>query len=39
MLEAYVGADGFRDGVRSYMRRYAYRNTVSENLWDEIETS
>lgn len=37
MLENYVGEQPFRDGVRSYMRRYAYSNTVTENFWDEIE--
>jgi aminopeptidase N len=39
MLEGYVGADGFRDGVRNYMKRYAYRSTVSDNLWDAIEAA
>ena len=24
MLEAYVGADAFRDSVRRYMRKHAY---------------
>lgn len=39
MLEGYVGPDGFRAGVQNYMKRYAYRNTVSDNLWDEIEAA
>jgi aminopeptidase N len=33
MLEGYVGADHFRDGVRHYMHDYAYRNTTSADLW------
>ncbi len=37
MLEAYVGADAWRDGVRAYMRAHAYGNTVSNDLWSKIE--
>ncbi|WP_317204820.1 M1 family metallopeptidase [Janthinobacterium sp.] len=37
MLEAYVGADAWRQGVRAYMRRHAYGNTVSDDLWRAIE--
>jgi aminopeptidase N len=36
MLEGSVGADPFRTGVRSYMKKYAYRNTVTDQLWAEI---
>ena len=36
MLEAYVGADAWRDGVRRYLRAHAYGNTVSDDLWREI---
>ena len=39
MLEGYVGADAWRDGVRSYMKKYAYSNTVSDDLWREIQAS
>jgi hypothetical protein len=37
MLEAYVGANDFRDGVRNYMRKHAYGNTVDSDLWREIQ--
>jgi aminopeptidase N len=37
MLEAYVGADNFRNGVRAYMRKHALGNTVDSNLWREIQ--
>ena len=37
MLEAYVGEDAWRRGVRAYMRAHAYGNTVSNDLWREIE--
>ena len=37
MLEQYVGADGFRDGLRLYMASHAYGNTETSDLWDAIE--
>lgn len=37
MLEAYVGEDAWRQGVRAYMRQHAYGNTVSDDLWRQIE--
>ena len=36
MLESYVGEDVFRQGVRTYMKRYAYKNTVTDDLWAEM---
>ena len=33
MLEAYLGPDTFRDGIRIYMRTHAYSNTTSADLW------
>ena len=39
MLEAYVGADAWRDGVRRYMKAHAYGNTVSDDLWREMDKS
>jgi aminopeptidase N len=37
MLERYVGEDAFRAGIRSYMARYAYGNTTTDQLWTELE--
>ncbi|WP_323143520.1 M1 family metallopeptidase [Massilia phyllosphaerae] len=37
MLEAYVGEDAWRNGVRAYMKAHAYGNTVSDDLWQQIE--
>jgi aminopeptidase N len=37
MLEAYIGEQAFRDGVRNYMKRYAYQNTVTDDFWMELE--
>ena len=37
MLEAYVGEDVFRAGVRRYMKNHAYGNTTTDELWREID--
>jgi len=37
MLEAYVGEDAWRRGVRAYMRAHAYGNTASSDLWRQVE--
>jgi aminopeptidase N len=36
MLEGAVGPDVFRTGVRSYMAKYKYGNTVTDQLWAEV---
>ena len=38
MLESHVGENVFRAGVRSYMKKYAYGNTVTDQLWQEIDS-
>lgn len=37
MLENYVGATRFRDGVRSYMRAHAFGNAQSADLWRALQ--
>jgi aminopeptidase N len=37
MLETDVGADVFRAGVRDYIKKYAYSNTVTDDLWRELD--
>ena len=37
MLESYVGEDTFRAGIRAYMKDHAYGNTVTDDLWREID--
>jgi aminopeptidase N len=37
MLENYVGEDAFRTGVRNYMKAHAYGNTVTDDLWAELD--
>ena len=39
MIERYVGAEAFREGVRNYIRRYAYSNARRTDLWAELEVA
>ncbi len=39
MLEQYLGAEKFRDGIRLYLRRHAYTNAETTDLWDALEDS
>ena len=39
MLEGYVGADAWRDGVRRYIKAHAHGNTVSDDLWRAVEAA
>ena len=36
MIEAYVGAEPFRRGVASYLKRFAYANAAGEDFWNEV---
>jgi len=37
MLEQYLGADAFRDGIRRYLQAHQYGNTETGDLWDALE--
>ncbi len=37
MLEAYLGEDAFRKGIRAYMAKHQYANTTSADLWAALE--
>ena len=37
MLENYVGEEAWRKGVRAYMKKHAYSNTVTKDFFDAIE--
>ena len=39
MLETWLGAESFRDGIRDYMKRHAYSNTTTADLWNALERS
>jgi puromycin-sensitive aminopeptidase len=37
MLEQYLGEETFRDGIRNYLVKHSYANTVTTDLWDALE--
>ena len=37
MLEQYLGEETFRDGIRLYLKKHAYGNTVTQDLWSALE--
>jgi puromycin-sensitive aminopeptidase len=39
MLEQYLGAEQFRQGVSHYLRTHAYGNTETSDLWDALEVT
>ena len=36
LLHAYIGNNAFRVGLSNYLAEYAYKNTVTENLWSHL---
>jgi puromycin-sensitive aminopeptidase len=36
MLEGYLGPEIFRDGLRVYLKRHAYGNTTTRDLWQAL---
>jgi aminopeptidase N len=36
MIEAFVGAEPFREGVASYLKKYSYGNAAGEDFWTEM---
>jgi aminopeptidase N len=36
MLESFLGADVFREGIRRYMAEHAYSNTTTVDLWNAL---
>lgn len=39
MLETFAGPDLWRTGIQSYIRRHAYQNAKTEDLWSAMETA
>lgn len=37
MLHAYLGASDFRNGLRHYLKKHAYKNTDTVDLWQALE--
>jgi aminopeptidase N len=39
MLEAYLGPDVFRDGVRRFMKAHAFSNATTTDLWNALSAA
>ncbi len=39
MLEQFMGAEPFRNGIMSYLRKHQYANAETTDLWDALEES
>lgn len=39
MLEGFAGETVWRDGIRAYMKKHAYGNTRTDDLWNAVETA
>jgi aminopeptidase N len=39
MLEAFAGETVWRDGLRAYMKKHAYGNTRTDDLWNAVEAA
>lgn len=39
MLQHYIGNDAFQAGLKSYFKKYAYKNTEAKDLWNEFSAA
>jgi aminopeptidase N len=39
MLEGFAGENVWRDGIRAYMKKHAYGNTSTSDLWHAVEAA
>ena len=39
MVRQLIGEETFRTGLKSYFEKFAYQNTVGDDLWRELETA
>ena len=39
MVEAYVGASSYRDGINAYLKRFAYGNADGEDFWTTLAST
>jgi puromycin-sensitive aminopeptidase len=39
MIEQWLTPDVFRDGIRAYLKKHSYANTITTDLWDALEES
>ena len=39
MMHDYIGEDAFREGLKTYFTKYAYKNTTRDDLWAEMSAA
>jgi membrane alanyl aminopeptidase len=39
MVRRLIGEEAFRSGLKAYFEKFAYQNTVGDDLWRELETA
>ncbi len=39
MIDEFIGVESFRRGVGNYLRRHAYANTVTGDLWEGLDSA
>jgi aminopeptidase N len=39
MVRKLIGEEAFRAGLKSYFEKFAYKNTVGNDLWQELESA
>jgi puromycin-sensitive aminopeptidase len=39
MIDEFVGVESFRNGVRNYLRKHEYANTVTRDLWEGLDSA
>ena len=37
MLQQFLGEETYRNGIRRYLKKHSYKNTVTVDLWDALE--
>ena len=37
MIEEFLGEEVFRDGLRHYLNKFKYNNTITDDLWNSLE--
>lgn len=36
MLESFMGESSYQAGINSFLKKFAYDNAVTQDLWDEL---
>lgn len=39
MIQHFIGTEAFQQGLKAYFQKHAYKNTIGNDLWDELGTA